>query len=85
MVGIRPRLSDPMKTIHASASCIAAICLIVMAFEDIRQTDLAKETLRKTGAMHDWIYAHIKEQDTYRRKVEKFAEMYAKLREEKGQ
>lgn len=74
-----------MKTIHASASCIAALCLIVMAFEDIRQTDLAKETLRKTSAIHDWMQAHIQEQDTYRRKVEKFAEMYARLKEEQSQ
>lgn len=80
--GMQPRLSDPMKTIHASASCIAAICLIVMAFEDIRQTDIAKETLLKTSAVHDWMHDHIEEQKAYRSKAEKFAEMYAKLKQE---
>lgn len=69
-----------MKTIHATASCVAAICLIVMAFEDIRQTDIARDTLQKMDAVHDWIGRHIEEQAVYRLRAEKFIEMYAKIK-----
>lgn len=73
--------AELIKTIHATASCIAAICLTIMAFEDIRQTDIAKDTLSKMNSIQVWIHNHIEEQGAYRVRAEKFIEMYAKVKQ----
>lgn len=54
---------------------------MVMAFEDIRQTDIARDTLRKMDSIHSWISHHIDEQTAYRMRAEKFIEMYAKIKD----